>query len=447
MCAARARSPNRYRELVRAVSTTYPDLEREVGRDRLDEGGQGDVDHELALDASAPARALLRCADTLPSLFRYQADLVAQILSLCSAAPPKNVGLVSLPTGAGKTRTAAVALLTILQRSRTYVVLWLAPTRELLAQGAATLESMWTSYRGAPDIELVRADLLGTLPNDVHHGVIFATPHMVAARMKRRELPDPDLVVFDEAHHIEAPVFRKAVENVRATRNVPMFGLSATPGRSSDEETESLVEFFGGHLLRSRELEPDPIKALRRLGVLSKVSFRQIPIVPFTLSDKDSGGPRSGTRGRDELHSLVRLVTQLSKKARVLVFAESVDYSRLLAAALRCEGVAAAAVSSRDLDEQRRAKLARFERGELSVLVNKSLLATGYDCPAIRHVVLATQIGSAILFEQIVGRASRGPMVGGHSQSTVWQFVSHEAMHGAPQSYLRFKGHDWKGPV
>ena len=96
-------------------------------------------------------------------------------------------------------------------------------------------------------------------------------------------------------------------------------------------------------------------------------------------------------------------------------------------------------------DEVRLSRLRAFERGDLSVIVNKRLLATGYDCPTVRHVILATRIGSAILFEQIVGRATRGPLVGGHARSTVWEFDDHLAAHGLPQSYYRYSDYDWEG--
>ena len=106
--------------------------------------------------------------------------------------------------------------------------------------------------------------------------------------------------------------------------------------------------------------------------------------------------------------------------------------------------MAARAVSSYSPDDVRRDTLRDFERGGLSIVLNKALLATGYDCPAIGHVILATPVRSAIMFEQVVGRASRGPLVGGNAHSTVWQFEDHLAMHGLPQSYHRYADYDWK---
>lgn len=352
--------------------------------------------------------------------------------------------MLTLPTGAGKTRTAAVALLRLLSSGRARTVLWLAPTRELLEQASATLRAVWRLDRSAVDMELVRVDLLAHFPRDVRHGVLFATPHMLAARLRGGSVPEADIVVFDEAHHVQAPVFRRRVEQVRRARNTAVIGLSATPGRTSEEETERLVDFFGGRLLRSEQLGRDPIAVLQRRGVLARVAFKEIPREDADRRGRLGRATGDATSRVAQFRATVRLAKGLAKKARVLVFAESVDRARLLAAALRCQGTGAAAVSSRDARESRRNRIRAFERGELSVMVNKQLLATGYDCPAVRHIILATAIGSPILFEQIVGRASRGPLVGGHARSTVWQFEDHLAAHGLPQSYYRYSDYDWQ---
>jgi DNA repair protein RadD len=97
-------------------------------------------------------------------------------------------------------------------------------------------------------------------------------------------------------------------------------------------------------------------------------------------------------------------------------------------------------MSSTDRDRTIRA----FEAGALSVLINKTLLATGYDCPAISNVILTVPIRSAVLFEQMVGRASRGPRVGGNSKATVWYFEDHLKWHGEPASYQRYALSGWR---
>ena len=433
----------RKRQLLRQLESHYPGISEEYLRGCSSSGLVDEPEEEEGASRELPARVLLRQIDAVPELFEYQEDLATQFEAVCSASPPGNCGLLTLPTGAGKTRTAAVALLRMFTRDDARFVLWLAPTRELLEQASGTFQAMWRTYRAAADLELVRADLLRRFPKNVQRGVLFATPQMIAARLRREVTPDADIVVFDEAHHVEAPVFRRAVGQLRAMRQAAVIGLSATPGRSKEEETERLVDFFNGRLLYSKHLAPEPIAVLQRRGVLARLRFREIPGSTAPSLVGVGRSMRELSLNIERFRALMELVCKLSRKARVLVFAASIDHARLLAAGLRRLGVTAEVVSSEDRDEDRSAKLRDFERGELSALLNVKLLATGYDCPAIRHVVLGTQIRSAIMFEQIVGRASRGPMVGGHARSTVWQFEDHLASHGLPQSYYRYSDFDW----
>jgi superfamily II DNA or RNA helicase len=87
--------------------------------------------------------------------------------------------------------------------------------------------------------------------------------------------------------------------------------------------------------------------------------------------------------------------------------------------------------------------LERFAAGQISVLLNKNILATGYDCKSITDVVLATPVRSAVLWEQIVGRVSRGPAVGGTDVGVVWEIDDHRRMHGELLSYARYLGELW----
>ena len=427
-----------------ALEDYYPGVAVEYRGDSGRRGPIGEEDDDDNNDIQPSPRVRLRNVDATPPLFGYQKDLVEEVERLCSAPRGDNIGLLTLPTGAGKTRTAAVALLRILTSGHARVVLWLAPTRELLEQAAATLQSVWRLDRNAVDLELVRADLLAQFPDDLERGVLLATPHMVAARLKNGVVPEVDVVVFDEAHHVAAPVFRRALEQVRRIRSVVVIGLSATPGRTTEEETERLVDFFGGRLLKSKQLGRDPITVLQRRGVLARIAFKNIPLEGLRRHGAKAWSTTDTVWDMDRFRATVHLACRLAKTARVLIFTASVEHAKLMAAALRCQDARAAAVSSLDRQEVRRKTLGAFERGELSVITNKRLLATGYDCPAVRHVILATRIGSPILFEQIVGRASRGPLVGGHARSTVWQFEDHLAVHGLPQSYYRYSDYDWE---
>lgn len=392
----------------------------------------------------------------LSRYFDYQQDLIDQILALHScASDSRRVALVALPTGAGKTRTMVGAILSLHRENSLRKMLWLAPTKELLNQAFQTTVDVWNSSGCQMPLRLVRCDMLGGFPEVDGSSLLFSTPQMLNTRAEGLRnsgwLQDVSLQVFDEAHHANAPTFRRSVELVLKESNCLTIGLSATPGRVSEDETEELVSLFRQRLITSPLLGARPVESLREIGILASLEFHRIE-VPGTKGWPGRIVERRGDkqRSRRDLEldaqrfaAIISTVSRLGSDGKVLVFAGSVQHAHALAAVLRGLGVAAAAVSGYTNPAKRTDLLRQFESGKLSVLLNKSLLATGYDCPTIKHVVLSVPIYSPILFEQIVGRVSRGPKVGGNAVGHVWQVDDNLSINGCPASYYRFKDYDW----
>ena len=357
-----------------------------------------------------------------PRLFDYQRELAERMLESVAA---HESGLLSLPTGGGKTRTAAYAALDGLRRNPEARWLWLAPSIELLEQGVGTYLELWDQAHWAPDSRIAVRELGVTGAY-----ITFQTPqalHASSGTMKAKF----DVVVFDEAHQLGAPTFKAAVERSLEPGG-SLIGLSATPGRAVDHETRALVDYFDGRLLTSPALGQNPVKALQDRGILSRLTFKSI-------------GRESDSWTRvQRMQAIVKLLTAMAKRRRrTLVFMGSVAEAIALSLVLQVSGVDAEYVEGGLDDSERDARLKRFERGETQVLLNQKLLTTGYDCPAVSDLVLGYRVNSPVLFEQMVGRAVRGPLTGGSPQSRVWQFDDHLKIHGLPQSYYRYRDYDW----
>ena len=393
----------------------------------------GEVEGVVGLEGVSPRSGLLD----------YQAELVESIVGLLKRPAPANIGLVALPTGAGKTRTAVCAVLELLSARSLSTALWLAPSRELLEQAVGTFRQLWPTVGTNPGgLDLLRCQILKGYPHPKRASVYLSTPQMLYQRLKRErtKLPPWGLIIFDEAHLAEAPTFRDALTLARELGGIeaPCLGLSATPGRSDESETTSLIGLFQRRLLTSRLLGRDAFKALRNRGVLARVDFKAIRVEHRTArSAKDAITDISRFR------AVVDLCQTLACAGSTMVFSGSIRHAAALALALKYRGVGAAWVSGTMSSRERERTLRAFEAGAISVIVNKSLLATGYDCPAINNVVLTVPIRSALLFEQMVGRASRGPRVGGNARATVWHFEDHIKWHGEPSSYQRYALSGW----
>lgn len=366
--------------------------------------------------------------DTDLGLFPYQADLSRQIRH---SIDRQLRSLVSLPTGAGKTRTALHAFLSDYSTAASGANagplrwVWMAPTLELLDQARGSLQSLWQQARTCPDMDIA---FRGSSPQGAN--IWFTTPQAVN-RAAPSVLLGTRAAVFDEAHQLGAPTFKAAAQACERA-GATLIGLSATPGRSVADETDDLVDFFDRRLLVSKFLEPDPIAKLQEMGILAKLRFR--PIGPY----EQDWTPQSRLRG------LAWLSERLHRQGRrLLVFAATVAEGMALDMHLRAMGLRSAFVDGTSDEIFRAQALHGFQTGEVRVLINNRLLATGYDCPAVADVALGTRVNSPVLFEQMVGRAARGPLTGGSAAARVWQFDDHLALHGLPSSYYRYSAYDW----
>lgn len=356
-------------------------------------------------------------------MFDYQSELSKEIVHLMNS---KKSGFISLPTGAGKTRTAVHALLDASRNFANFRVVWMAPSIELLDQAHKTIEQLWKEFGSAPNLSITRDNGNFEFP----HGVWLTTPQLVNARdLSMGGVWDG--VIFDEAHQMQAETFQGAVNKIKqGNQGFFLIGLSATPGRSNELEIKSLAELFSNNLVVSSILGNQPVKFLQDRGVLSRLDFKWLSVA---ASEEN--------RLKIVYEKCIEL-SSIGKKT--LVFMGNLRDAEALALALRTSGFSAWYVDGNTSDQSRRSRLKEFADAKAGILTNQKLLTTGYDCPAVSDVILGSKVGSAIQFEQMVGRAARGPRTGGARKSTIWQFDDHLLLHGEPRAHIRFLGGDWR---
>ncbi len=381
-------------------------------------------------------------------LFSYQQEIVDQLNTWLSRTSTQPAALVSLPTGGGKTRVGIWVFRTNCEKGRLARLLWVAPSAELVDQAVETLRDFWTQFPCTKDMEV---SVNGFPSNSPSSRAIssFVTAQLAAKRLSDIRKFRPDLLVFDEAHQAVARTFREIVTCQLSRDHGRVLGLSATPGRAFDDEGDDLRDLFGNNLVVSSELGTRPVNALQELGVLAElqVSFIELPRQWEQIRVSNLRRP---TMSIDELalhHSrfwaTIEKICGLGRNAKTLVFCASLAHCYALNGVLLERNVNAVTLSHYTPAQKRASVLTRFAAGEIDVILNKTLLATGYDCPTITDVVLASPIRSPILWEQILGRASRGPAVGGTTIGHIWELDDHRKMHGHVLSYARFLGDLW----
>lgn len=404
----------------------------------------------------------------LPPLHDFQETIATRIGKFLGLVEPGR-GLVSLPTGAGKTRVATESL------TRAYrdgvlkgVVLWLADRQELCEQAVQSWREVWRAF--GPEAPLRISRLWGDTNNAVEgvresHHVVVATFQSLLRRLDRADfnwLTEASCVVIDEAHGSVTPSYTEILRRLDLTpRHTarPFIGLTATPfrGRTHDEgsETLRLVNRYGGNRFDHGVFEDDdPYPLLRTMGVLADAEFAVLEGVEFELSESELDQFETFDRlpsavearlglDADRNARIVDRVKQLPRDWPTLVFATSLDHAELLAALLAKEGRTARAISSRTDPSARRNAIGQFRAGEIQVLTNYGVLTTGFDAPKIRALIVTRPIYSPGLYMQVVGRGLRGPRNGGTASCLIVNVEDNLLQYGSELAFRQFE-HLWR---
>lgn len=394
---------------------------------------------------------------SLPELHDYQRTIVDRVRAmLCDgfAGTGARRGMISLPTGSGKTRVAVQAVVEAVRDGFTGGVLWVADRDELCEQAVEAWRQVWSSM-GVEGRRLRISRMWAGQPTPLPVGglhVIVATIQTLNSKLSKQPgvygfLADFTLVVFDEAHRSIAPTFTSVMEEIGLTRwqrsEEPfMLGLTATPYRGHDErETARLVRRYGAHRLDSgaftRDEPSEVVRELQDMRVLARADHEIIEGGEFSLSWEElkilqampypAWLPRSVedriARDVDRTRRIVQgyqaFVGDVSPEWPTLVFATSVEHALTVAALLNSQGVRARAVNGATESSVRRRIVEEYRAGEIQVLVNYGVFREGFDAPKTRVIVVARPVYSPNLYFQMIGRGLRGPKNGGNDRCLI----------------------------
>ncbi|MBD0741632.1 hypothetical protein BG418_09055 [Streptomyces sp. CBMA152] len=406
----------------------------------------------------------------LPPLHDYQAEMVGRMRDVLASSPPQR-GMLSLPTGAGKTRVAVEALTETLRNlpsdRESTPVLWIAQSEELCEQAVQSWHFVWKATGPAKRLTISR------LWNRNEADPVTEGFHLVVATDAKLErvietedyawLREARAVVVDEAHTSLSPRYTRVLAALGLTPHrtrCPFIGLTATPFRgNSTEETDRLVGRYGHNRLDhsadgTEILGDDPYLTLQNLEVLAWVRHQQLEGARMELDASERENFEQLRRlpssveerlGQDQKRNqtLLDTITDLPADWPVLLFATSVNHAKLMAALLVRRGVRAAAVSGGTDIGVRRHVIDQFRKGQIQVLANYGVLSQGFDAPATRAVIVARPTYSPNVYQQMIGRGLRGEANGGKKECLIVNVADNIDKYGEELAFRRFE-YLWK---
>lgn len=396
----------------------------------------------------------------LPPLHGFQRAITASIRELLTGTQRRR-GLLSLPTGAGKTRVATEALIAAFQEGLIKgPLLWVAQSDELCEQAVQTWSYVWRAL-GPQDTLTINRLWSANEAGEVQRGyqVVVATIQKLQHCINDEgyDWLQAGCIVIDEAHYAVGPSYTAVLDWQglgRGKDRCPLIGLTATPFRGSERETEQLANRFAGHRLDRMAFTEDPYQELQAMGVLAQVDHELLEGTELELSDKEleelqrtklfpsSAGERIGTNA-ERNRTLLNSIQRKDRNWPILLFAASVDHAQTMAALLNLEGIPAAAISAHTDPATRRYYIEEFRAGRIKVLTNYGVLTTGFDAPSIRAVYVARPTYSPILYQQMIGRGLRGPLNGGKERCLIVNVRDNVHRYGEDLAFRGFE-HLWK---
>jgi superfamily II DNA or RNA helicase len=310
--------------------------------------------------------------------------------------------LLVMATGLGKTTIFAETL-----RARRHLgrALVLAHRKELIDQAAERLRQAGLTVEIERGSE--RASTYGTLleQSDV---VVATVQTLRGERLKRWPASSFATIVVDEAHHVVAAGYRAILDHFERAK---ILGVTATPDRGDKIGVSNVIDHCAFTYGIREGIDDGWLARLRCLAI----DTSEIDLSRLRVTKQEHGrdySPEDLARIMETDAKLHEVAGPLAKEVgnrSTLVFVPSVDVAYALAEVLAgyLGAKRVAALDGESHKDERAAQLARFQSGDLQVLVNCALFTEGFDAPRTSCIAIARPTQSRSLYAQMVGRGLR----------------------------------------
>ncbi len=297
-------------------------------------------------------------------------------------------------TGAGKT----VAAMGFVEASRTGGVLILTHRRNLVDQFHGELRDRGYAKRITPAL---------LDDQDSADGPVTVETYQWFVRNAGRISPSYSIVICDEAH---TALGEKTSAAIRAWTGPIFIGMTATGALIARHVTD---------LFPTQTSRFDLGQAARR-GVISPLRCVRIPPGPGVRTIAKVPLRRGEVDTEFDQEMLAELLDQQPFNVAIadlyktrfngvpgVVYTAGVRHAYNVAQAFRDAGMKAQAVSGETRKRELAEILARYERGDIDVLINAQLLAEGWNSPRATVCMHLAPTASKRIYQQRVGRVTR----------------------------------------
>lgn len=231
--------------------------------------------------------------------------------------------------------------------------------------------------------------------------------HTYNAAFKGRFSHDPDhydYIVFDEAHHAQAPNCKKTIQYYN-----PQFlvGLTATPDRLDQRKITDIFGNYDTHLTLEEAINKDIISNIRVFRLKSNIDLSEVRFNGQDFNNADI----EKTLFVDSRNELIAESLKKYFEPRMgfykqgLIYCVNVAHAKKLAQFIQGVGLTCEAVYG--ANKKNEVIFDRYKKKELQFMTTCQMISEGWDSPQTEIVVMARPTLSKVLYLQQLGRGAR----------------------------------------
>ena len=235
------------------------------------------------------------------------------------------------------------------------------------------------------------------LKKDLENRSKFIEVRMVETAKRHLDFSKYQLLICDECHLVY-------YDNIVKEFKGHVIGFTATPIRTGNQASldtvyESMIKSLNTQQLIDLNYLVPTINYTYQGIDWSKVKKSQ--------GDFDLNEQAIQFEKRQVYKGVISNYNRLTPNTKTMVFTSNIQSSIDLAEHLSKSGLKAYAIHSKMKPNERELLVNKFINSESDILVNCSILTTGFDCPDIETIILYRATTSRALYNQCVGRGVR----------------------------------------
>ncbi|AUB31798.1 DEAD/DEAH box helicase family protein [Spiroplasma floricola] len=334
--------------------------------------------------------------------YSYQKEVVDNILNRVNNG--KNKHLLVMATGTGKTKTMIFTYeaLANLWEIEEPSLLYIAPSKEILDQTVKDFRDYLEIY----DFGLEFYDSRNNDADLSKENWIFTNTETLIRRKEKLRNKKFDIVVFDEAHHVQADTF-KEIYSLVLPNTKQVFGLTATPERTDNINVNIFFDDeYAANIRLFEAIEKELLCDFDYFFI--KDDSTDLTNIDILKTDKLNKVLNIKKRHEFVYKNIQKYIGTNSRNVKAILFCNSIEHARDLSNFLNEKGERSEfLVSEKITKEKRKEILNDFRRGKINFLCVRDILNEGVDVPEIDTIMFLRPTASVLIYLQQLGRGMR----------------------------------------